>query len=344
MATSKTTAKKAPAAAKQAPAAAKKAPTVAKKTPVAKKKTSAATKKAPAKKAPAKKAPAKKAPAKKAPAGTKKASAAAVARSSRPKKRAASKSPARPRRRPGPATKPRPLTTLTIDIGGTGIKMVPLDDKGNALTERARGLTPRPATPKAVIGVIKAMIAQQSGYDRVSVGFPGVVVRGVVKTAPNLGTKVWSGFELRGAIHELTGKPVRVINDADLQGYGVIEGRGVELVLTLGTGLGSALYSDGHLVANLELGHHPFGNGKTYEQRVSNAARKKVGNKRFRVRDKETNKPLEQIINSARLYIGGGNAKRLDPKRLPKNAKVFTNVEGMEGGIRLWADVLASND
>jgi len=357
MANTKTTAKKVPAAG-SVPASAKKAPAAKKKAPVAKKKTVAAAKKkvvAKKKVSKATKAPvAKKAAAKKkAPvakkAATKKTAAATTA-ATRKKGPAAStakrqtKKSASPRRRPSPAAKPRSLKTLTIDIGGTGIKMVPLDDKGSAIIERVRELTPKPATPKSVIEVIKKMVALQSGYDRVSVGFPGVVVRGVVSTAPNLGTKAWRGFDLRAAIRELTGKPVRVINDADLQGYGVIEGRGVELALTLGTGLGSALYSDGHLVANLELGHHPYGKGKTYEDRVSNAARKKIGNKRFRARVKAMIKQLQPILNFDRLYLGGGNAKRLNPKRLAKNVKIFTNVEGMGGGIRLWSDVLASDD
>jgi polyphosphate glucokinase len=241
------------------------------------------------------------------------------------------------------------LQTLAIDIGGTGIKMLPLDEGGQATAKRTRELTPRPAHPEAVLKVIEGMLAKQSGFDRVSVGFPGVVVRGVVKTAPNLSTEAWRGFDLHAAIVKLTGKPVRVINDAELQGYGVIRGRGVELVLTLGTGLGSGLYSDGHLVANLELGHHPFCGrngckGKTYEQRISDAERKRIGKGRFRRRVAEMIAQLEPILNYDHLYLGGGNAKKLDAKSLPKNVKLFTNVEGMEGGIRLWEDRLAADE
>lgn len=235
------------------------------------------------------------------------------------------------------------LATLTIDIGGTGIKMLPLDARGEATAERARELTPRPAFPEPVLAVIKRMVEGQKPFDRVSVGFPGVVVRGVVKTAPNLSSDAWENCDLQAAIAAMTNKPVRVINDADLQGYGVIEGEGVELALTLGTGLGSALFSDGHLVANLELGHHPFGDKKlrSYEERVSEKARKRIGKAKFRQRVAEMLAQIQPIWNPDRIFIGGGNAKKLDPASLPANVRIFKNVEGLRGGIRLWEDTLA---
>ncbi len=230
-----------------------------------------------------------------------------------------------------------PARTLAIDIGGTGIKMIVLDPGGHPLNERARELTPHPASPKAVLSVIRKMVPAQPKFDRVSVGFPGVVVRGVVRTAPNLDNKLWAGHDLQTEIHAIAKKPVRVINDADLQGYGVIRGNGVELVLTLGTGLGAALFVDGHLVPNLELGHHPFRKGETYEERVSNAELKRIGKKRWGKRVHRVIEQLEPIFNYDDLYLGGGNARKLDHD-LPKNVHVFENVEGLAGGIRLWAD------
>jgi polyphosphate glucokinase len=227
--------------------------------------------------------------------------------------------------------------TLTIDIGGTGIKMLPMDDKGKPLAERVRELTPQPALPQAVMEIVKSMLAKQREYDRVSVGFPGVVVHGVVHTAPNLGTDQWRGFELERAINKATGMPVRAMNDVDLQGYGVIQGIGVELVFTLGTGLGSALYSNGHLVPNLELAHHPFGRSSTYEQRVSNSELKKVGRKKWNKRVRQVIEQIEPIFNYDVLYVGGGNAKKLIGE-LPSKVRIFENVEGMAGGIRLWND------
>lgn len=241
------------------------------------------------------------------------------------------------------AAKAQGLTTLVIDVGGTGIKMLPVGADGESMGPRARELTPRPAHPEPVLAVVEAMLKQQPPCDRLSVGFPGVVVRGVVKTAPNLDTAAWSGFDFGAAIAKLSGRPTRVLNDAELQGYGVIRGRGVELVLTLGTGMGSALYSDGHLVANLELGHHPFKKGKTYEERVSDAEVERIGKKRFRARVGEVIAQLEPIFNYERLYIGGGNAKKLAAEDLPANVELFSNVEGMEGGVRLWEDTLADD-
>jgi len=229
------------------------------------------------------------------------------------------------------------MRTLTIDIGGTGIKLLPVDARGDKLAERHRELTPKPSTPKTVLSLIEDMVSKQEPFDRVSVGFPGVVVRGVVKTAPNLGTKAWKGFDLRSAIANLAGKPVRVLNDAELQGYGVIDRKGVELVLTLGTGLGTGLYVNGHLMPNLELAHHPLRKGKTYEELISDAELKRVGKKKWLQRVEFMIEVLAAIFNYDKLYIGGGNAKKLKGP-FPDNVQLFDSVEGLAGGVRLWED------
>ena len=225
--------------------------------------------------------------------------------------------------------------TLAIDIGGTGLKMLVLDARGRATNERARIETPRPATPTAVLRALKKLIAGQPRFDRVSAGFPGVVHDGVVETAPNLG-QTWHGHDLASALRSATGKPARVANDADVQGLGDIQGKGVELVLTLGTGLGSALFVDGRLVPNLELGHHPFKNGKTYEELVGKAAFEKLGKKRWRKHVREALAQLEPIFNYRMIYLGGGNAQHLKRSDLPKNARITSNVAGLLGGIALW--------
>jgi polyphosphate glucokinase len=227
--------------------------------------------------------------------------------------------------------------TLSVDIGGTGIKMLVLDASGRPITERARELTPKPAKPKALLEVIRGMLGAHPRFDRMSVGFPGVVVDGVVRTAPNLDTELWRDFDFAAAIRRLAKKPVRVVNDCDLQGYGVVTGRGIELVLTLGTGLGSALFVNGHLMPNLELGHHPFRKGKTYEQRVSDEELKRIGKKRWSARVADAIETLEPIFNFDRLFIGGGNAKRLRLKSR-ENVVMFNSVDGLTGGARLWLD------
>lgn len=225
--------------------------------------------------------------------------------------------------------------TLAIDIGGTGIKMIVLDAEAKPVNERARTLTPKPATAEAVLEVIKTMVAAQPAFDRVAVGFPGIVKRGITIDAPNLGNDFWANFPLHDRVAEITGKPVRVMNDADLQGYGVISGKGVELALTLGTGLGAGLYVDGRLVPNLELGHHPWKKEKTYEERLSDAEMKEIGKKHWSRRVFEMIEQLSPIFNYDTLYIGGGNAEHIKGD-LPSNVKLFSNVEGMAGGVRIW--------
>ncbi|HEX3850468.1 MAG TPA: ROK family protein [Polyangiaceae bacterium] len=226
--------------------------------------------------------------------------------------------------------------TLAIDIGGTGIKMIVLDATATPLNERARTLTPHPATPDAMLGVIKTMLAAQPAFDRVAVGFPGIVKRGVAINAPNLADEAWRNFPLQERIEQIAGRPVRVMNDADLQGFGVIAGKGVELALTLGTGVGSGLYVDGRLVPNLELGHHPWKKEQSYEDRLRDSELQEIGKKHWSKRVFEMIEQLEPIFNYDVLYLGGGNAEHIKGD-LPANVKLFTNVQGMAGGVRIWA-------
>ncbi len=226
--------------------------------------------------------------------------------------------------------------TLSIDVGGSGIKGMVLDPDGSPRNEKIRIDTPRPAGPESVLQTIAAVAAEQPEFERVSIGFPGVVQFGVVKTAPNLDGD-WSDVPLAAEAERMTGKPCRAANDADVQGYGAVEGKGVEMVLTLGTGMGSAIFTNGHLVANLELGHHPFLKGKTYEELIGQAARKKAGNKKWSKRVARAIAQILPIWNPRILYLGGGNAKKLTID-LPPNVKLVPNVAGILGGIRLWED------
>jgi hypothetical protein len=146
-----------------------------------------------------------------------------------------------------------------------------LSATGKPLTKRTRVKTPRPATPGAMMNAIVEFAKAQGTFDRVSAGFPGVVRRGVIVTAPNLDGN-WRDVKLAEVLSKKLGKPVRVANDADMQGFGVIAGHGVELVITLGTGFGAGLFVDGKLVPNLEIAHHPFQKGKTYEELLGDAA------------------------------------------------------------------------
>ena len=227
-------------------------------------------------------------------------------------------------------------TTLAVDIGGSGIKVILLDATGQTLGERARLKTPSPATPDAVLGAIATLAADQPAFDRVSVGFPGVVRQGVTYTAVNL-DRAWVGFPLAERLTQQLKRPVKVANDADIQGLGAISGQGVELVVTLGTGFGSALFVDGHLVPNLEMAHHRFRKTESYEDQLGRAALEKVGKEKWNRRLKKAIDALEHLFNYDRLYIGGGETKNITLK-LPSNIEIVPNVLGLLGGIALWQD------
>lgn len=226
--------------------------------------------------------------------------------------------------------------TLSVDIGGSGVKVMVLDIAGKPLTERGRLDTPQPATPEVVINAIAVLATSQGEYNRVSVGFPGVVRCGVTETAANLDDS-WIGFDLATGLSTQLNKPVKVINDADMQGLGAITGKGVELVITLGTGFGSALFVEGKLVPNMEMGHHQFRAGKTYEEQLGRAALEKIGEKKWNRRLQKAIASLQHLFNYDCLYIGGGEAVRVN-MNLPLNVKLIPNITGLLGGIALWKE------
>lgn len=229
--------------------------------------------------------------------------------------------------------------TLAVDIGGTGIKFAALDDSGRIVGEPARVPTPpKPVHPDQVVQIIEQTSATLGGFERVSVGFPGMVRAGKVLTAPNLGTELWSGFDLQGELARRLDRPVRVMNDADVQGYGAVEGKGVEMVLTLGTGAGTSLFENGRILPHLELAHHPLHGNKTYDEYLGNAALAEKGKKRWSKRVARTIEVLRTVVNFDHLYLGGGNAKKLTFD-LPPDVTVVPNSDGLTGGIRLWHDV-----
>lgn len=228
------------------------------------------------------------------------------------------------------------IHTLSVDIGGSGVKVMLLDSKGNRLSERVRKETPQPAKPEPVINAIVELAATQDEFHRVSVGFPGVMRDGVTETAVNLHPD-WIKLDLAKELSQRLNKPVRVINDADMQGLGAIVGKGVELVVTLGTGFGSALFVDGKLVPNLEMGHHEFRKGETYEQQLGRSALEKVGDSKWNRRLEKAIASLQSLFNYDHLYIGGGEATRVKIQ-LPENVKLIPNISGLLGGIALWQE------
>jgi polyphosphate glucokinase len=225
-------------------------------------------------------------------------------------------------------------TTLCIDVGGTGVKIMLLDAASKPLTDRLRTPTPENPTPARVLAAVEKLKAQVPKFDRVAVGFPGVVKRGVIYTAVNLHPK-WVEFNLQAELEKRWKKPVRVANDAAVQGFAAIQGKGVEMILTLGTGLGSALYTEGHLCPGLELGHHPWLKDKTYEDFLGKRGFKKHGPKRWNKFLAAAIRQSAATFNWDQLYLGGGNAKEVR-LTLAKNIKIISNEDGLLGGAALW--------
>ncbi|MES2809104.1 MAG: ROK family protein [Bacteroidota bacterium] len=231
------------------------------------------------------------------------------------------------------------LKVLSIDIGGSNIKATVLDEKGALLMEYKKVETPQPANPVNVVNAIKKLATQFSGYNKISVGFPGYVRDSIVKTAPNLDNAAWVNFDLGKKLEEVLGFPARVVNDADMAGLGVVGGKGLELVLTLGTGFGTALLLDGKLLPHLEVGQSPATKTKSYDKFIGEAAFQKEGKRKWNTRMKKVLQNMQSLFNYDYLYIGGGNSRELAFK-LDKNVKLVTNQDGIKGGARLWSDEL----
>lgn len=224
---------------------------------------------------------------------------------------------------------------LSIDIGGSHIKATILNKKGELKMDYDKVPTPAPASPDNVIKAIKTLVKNFPAYDKISVGFPGYVKNGVIKTAPNLNTKLWADVDLTKKLSDALGKPTQVVNDADMQGLGVVSGKGLEMVITLGTGFGTALLMNGHLLPHFELAHLPVKTGKTYDQYIGEKALEKFGKERWNKRMQKVFDILKTVFNYDTLYIGGGNSDLLTFK-LDKNMKIVTNADGIKGGARLW--------
>ena len=146
----------------------------------------------------------------------------------------------------------------------------------------------------------------------------------------------WHNFDLATALADEFDVPVKVANDADVQGCAVVEGKGFEFVMTLGTGCGTAVFHEGKLIPHMELSHAPTGHGGDFDDYVGNGARKEIGNKKWRKRVLEAMEIFDEFLFYDRIYVGGGNAKQLSAADLGPKAKIVPNTAGILGGIRIW--------
>jgi len=234
-----------------------------------------------------------------------------------------------------PAARARASNTLAIDIGGSGLKATVLGPRGRMLVDRVRIETPVGASPSKIVELLAKLVKPLPPFKRASVGFPGVVRDGIIRTAPNLDHHGWSGFDLAAALRQRLRVPVRIANDADIQGLAVIAGTGVEMVITLGTGFGTALFADGRLAPHLELAHHRFRGRQTYDEQLGDEARRKAGKKTWNRRLAKAIANLRVLVNFDRLHIGGGNARHVTLK-LADDIAIVSNRAGLLGGIKLW--------
>src|SRR5689334_2784536 len=216
------------------------------------------------------------------------------------------------------------MATLGIDIGGSGVKGAPVDTaRGELLAERYRVPTPQPSDVTSVVEAVAEVAAQFDkahfdGIDRVGITFPGVVVDGVTRTAANV-DKSWLDAPAAALFAERLGKPVTVLNDADAAGvaevaFGAGRGqRGLIMMLTFGTGIGSALFQDGVLIPNTELGHLEL-DGKDAEVRASDRAREveEMSWEKWAGRVEAYLRHAEMLFSPRLFIIGGGVSKKSD--------------------------------
>jgi polyphosphate glucokinase len=235
------------------------------------------------------------------------------------------------------------MKVLGIDIGGSGIKGAVVDtQKGEMITDRVRFATPEPSTPDAVADVVNRLVKQLNWEGLIGCGFPSVVIGGVVWTAANIDSS-WIGTNGEEQLQKYTGCKVFMVNDADAAGIAEMEfgagrdcHRGVVLVSTLGTGIGSAFFTDGILLPNTELGHMEI-RGKDAEKRASAFIRKKkrLSYRNWAVRLQEYYGTIERLFWPDLIIIGGGvskDARRFIPL-LKLRAKVVPALMQNEAGI-----------
>ena len=242
--------------------------------------------------------------------------------------------------------------TLAFDIGASSIKATVLDGAGRPIVKIRKRKMFYPCTPHALLDSIVAIADQLPTAERFGAGFPGLIRSGRVLTATNLVTlhgpgsptdsaleELWLGYQLEEALAESLAKPGVLVNDADLAALAVSRGRGLEVLVTLGSGFGSALVSNGRLSAHLEMGSLRLGEGVDLDGWIGEAARKSVGD---RIWEERVHDALAQVIALTQcdhLYVGGGNAPRLHRGKLRElfpQAEVVESTAGMMGAFLLF--------
>lgn len=244
------------------------------------------------------------------------------------------------------------MTTLAIDCGGGGIKGSVLDDAGTMHAHPIRVPTPYPLSTDLFVSTLTDLAAELPRAERATVGVPGMVRHGVVITTPHYVTRSgprsrvlpelveqWHGFDAESALASSLGIPVRVLNDAEIHGAGVIAGQGLELVLTLGTGLGCAVFDGGRLAPHIELSQAPVRWGLSYDTYIGEHERRRLGDAFWSRRVARMVNGLRPVFVWDRLYLGGGNSRHISASvvaDLGDDVVIVPNSAALVGGARIW--------
>jgi polyphosphate glucokinase len=244
------------------------------------------------------------------------------------------------------------VMTLAIDCGGLSLKASVLDEAGTLHAQPVSIPTPYPLSPRRLIEAFDEIAKLLPPFDRITIGMPGMIRHGVVVHTPHYInakgplTRVeptllsqWRGFDMQSNVADHFGKPALVMNDAEVHAAGLISGSGLEVVMTLGTGLGFCMFDGGKLAPHFELSHAPIRRSTSYDTWIGEHERRRLGDTFWSRRIKSMVEDLRPVFWWDRLFIGGGNSRRIKPEVLAKlgdDVVIVSNTAGILGGVRAW--------
>ncbi len=243
------------------------------------------------------------------------------------------------------------IKTLAIDCGGLFIKGSVLDDKGTMHANPVTVETPYPLSPERLISVFEELATKLPKYDRITVGMPGMIRHGVVVHTPHYinvngaHTRIepelkeaWTGLDFQTMIADHFKKDSLVLNDAEVHGAGIVTGSGLEVVITLGTGLGFAIFDGGKLAPHFEMSRVPVRRNLDYDEWIGEHVRRTIGDALWSRRVRLMIDNLRPVFFWDRVYIGGGNSRRIRSAELMGDDVVIVpNTAGIQGGVRAWS-------
>ena len=242
--------------------------------------------------------------------------------------------------------------TFTVDCGGLSLKASVLDSAGTMHAQPISIPTPYPLSPARLLEALEELANKLPSFDRITIGMPGMIRHGVVVYTPHyINTKgpltrvesalqdLWRGFDMQSAVSERFKKPTLVMNDAEVHAAGLISGSGLEVVMTLGTGLGFCMFDGGKLAPHFELSHAPIRRSTSYDTWIGEHERRRLGDTFWSRRIRAMVEDLRPVFWWDKLFIGGGNSRRIKPEivsKLGDDVVIVSNTAGILGGVRAW--------